>query len=345
MTASLHQVRITVSSALTGEDLATISASPTDSVLQLRQGIARQLGLSGTELQLTHGLGSDARLMPETGTLASIGLRDDDKVFLVRNHIPSLSVVAQTQTAFDKQLRGPFVRVSEDGLYAEHVDPSGEEMGGIVFCATPIHSVADEAYFEVRVESTRMGHQDGLVLGFCSKLPASLDELPELAEGLPSSWSYGYDGCARVDGIEGMLPIAWNPKHLHIGDRVGLLAQADRPPLLFINRETRYSLPGRVHMGEPLHAFVDLLGNTQAVSLVSHARPPPLRPTAPNAARAVDEDQLRLFNGVSLQRSSITGGAAAAVVGSLGFAFFGPLPALGLAAGAAFVATQNDSTQ
>lgn len=215
-------------------------------------------------------------------------------VFLLRRPLPTY---AQTQVAFDSKLLGSSIHLTADGTIAEHIGQTGRELGGIVFCSTPIHSCAGEAYFEVCVEGTRTGHQVGIVLGFCNRQPDSQQELPKRADDLPSSWSYGYDGGARTDGIDGVLPIEWNPKHLRTGDCIGLLARSGSPPMLVINRQLTYSLPGRVPMEKPLYAFIDLLGNTRVVSIVPGAKPPSIASQASIPAQVEYEDRSGLALG------------------------------------------------
>jgi len=198
----------------------------------------------------------------------------------VRMGPPSLVTLCQNMprqviSAWDSYLLSPNVRISAGGLAAWHTDPNGDELYGIVFGNAPIPRFAEGAYFEVAVDETRAGEIDGLAIGVTTLLPEAPSEVPQAADVLPNSWSYGYDSSAKVKGSDILLPIDWNPVKLRPGDSIGLLIPSDGRPLLFINgNPVPCKLPGHVPVDCALYGFVDLIGATRAVTLLPEARPP-----------------------------------------------------------------------
>eukprot|EP00928_Gymnodinium_smaydae_P099482 TRINITY_DN9508_c0_g1_i2.p1 TRINITY_DN9508_c0_g1~~TRINITY_DN9508_c0_g1_i2.p1 ORF type:complete len:238 (+),score=40.02 TRINITY_DN9508_c0_g1_i2:537-1250(+) len=215
--------------------------------------------MAPAELQLLQA----AKPLPEHETLAALGLRDGSSLFLLRQPMPR----------FDPRLAGACVRVN--GLSAESIDPEGDQLKGVVLCDRPLQRLAGGVrYFEVQIDKVRTGHQDGLAIGVTSMPPKSADEIPVMSCDLPASWSYGYDGSASVDGCPDMLPISWNPKHLRAGEKVGLLIAANGELELFLNRSSVAKLPGSAPPEDNLTAFVDIIGNTLAVSMLPESNPP-----------------------------------------------------------------------
>lgn len=183
--------------------------------------------------------------------------------------------LACTLASFNPHLAGPMVTVSPDGLTARHKEPSGDMLHGVVFGDAPLPSWHGRLFFEVRIEETCTGHEDGLTIGVTTELPSASRPPYEVAAEVPSSWSLGYFGAARVDGCTEWLPIAWNPSLLRVGDRIGLLILPGEEMQVLQNGHVAVRLSCAVPRDTPLYAFVDLLGNTSAVSLNPAGAPPP----------------------------------------------------------------------
>lgn len=172
-------------------------------------------------------------------------------------------------------LTSPSVEVSEDGLRAESV---GEDTdAGLVFCNSPLVMMKRCAYFEVRIEKTCTGCDDGLVLGLTTEIPENISSL-QGGDQVPYSWTVGYDGRAFFKDASTDDPVTidatWCGKDLLVGDSVGLLLKYTGELIIFKNGERVAQLQESVAPEEPVYPFVDLLGNTMAVSLVPDALPP-----------------------------------------------------------------------
>jgi len=185
---------------------------------------------------------------------------------------------AQPPQYFDHRLLGPSTEVSEEGTSARHMDSTGEELGGVVFCGSPIAMFPEGAYFEVRVDEVRDDQEDGLVVGVTLSAPEPFQELPKVGDGVLNSWSVGFDGMANQCGslIEdaNMTEIDWCGRSLKVGDRVGFFVNRGGEAFVIENGSPKAQLPGKLPMNVPLYPFFDLLGNTIKVTLVKDARPP-----------------------------------------------------------------------
>lgn len=176
---------------------------------------------------------------------------------------------------FDAQVVSRYVAVSEGGLHARHTQPDGAVMCGVIFGTGPVPSFPEGRYFEVRLEEQQPGMEDGLVIGVTTAVPRALDVTYEVAEGVPSSWSFGYDGQAHLDGEDDMQPIGFEPQLLRAGDRVGLLVDPRGEAVVYVNGSIVATVPCRIPASVAVYPIVDLLGAAVAVSLVATATPPP----------------------------------------------------------------------
>mmetsp|Transcript_41724 Transcript_41724/g.78023 ORF Transcript_41724/g.78023 Transcript_41724/m.78023 type:complete len:473 (-) Transcript_41724:158-1576(-) len=176
--------------------------------------------------------------------------------------------------SFHPRLVSRQVQLSAMGMVARHMDPSGDEMEGVIYTKDPIPVFPEGAYFEVQIRALRSGEEDAIAIGVTPALPSPYDDPVEIAEAVPRSWSMGYDGRAHIDGNANMIPIPWDGRHLRVDDRVGILVTSRGEAWILENGEPKASLPARVPTGVPLYAFVDLLGNTLGVSIPIGFAPP-----------------------------------------------------------------------
>jgi len=136
----------------------------------------------------------------------------------------------------------------------------------------------------VRVEMARAGDDDGLVIGVTTFDPLTAIEIYEVANMVPDSWSLGYDGSAQIDDEEDMRDISWQPNLLKKGDTVGLLVRSDGLVLYQNGVQVEEVKCGNSPAGKPLYPMIDLLGGTDAVSLILGATPPEVTGVTPSPA-------------------------------------------------------------
>mmetsp|Transcript_50088 Transcript_50088/g.141159 ORF Transcript_50088/g.141159 Transcript_50088/m.141159 type:complete len:476 (+) Transcript_50088:67-1494(+) len=184
----------------------------------------------------------------------------------------SLVEAAQPPAVFHMQLAGTGVKVAKDGLSVRHKDPTGKDLNGMAFLNVPIPVFEDGAYFEVCVDEVCEGNMDGLTMGVTTAMPDMMEEGHSTADEVPNSWSMGFDGQACVNGR--LTEIDWRPRNLKVGDHVGFLVLGDGAAWIVQNGAQVARLPATLPMDQPLHAFVDLMGNTTKVSLIQAAVPP-----------------------------------------------------------------------
>lgn len=185
---------------------------------------------------------------------------------------------------FSASLATDAISLSEDLCSVSSSDGEAGDSFGLAFCSSPLTFIDEKAYFEVMIEDTCTGNEDGFVLGVTTKLPSSVEYVPAMADVLPNSWSIGYDGqaCWYEGDASEMTPVDWNPRDLEVGDRVGFLIDSRGDVVVSVNGEEVTDLPGGVTVNKPLFAFVNLLGNTRAVRIISDALPPTDKPGASN---------------------------------------------------------------
>lgn len=128
--------------------------------------------------------------------------------------------------------------------------------------------------FEVVVQRCRAESTDGLAIGFCSVCPSSWpDDLPDSADELDAClWLVGYGGemCERLEASSQWKTCRWSSSDLAPGDtlRVSMLLHGR----LEVRVNSALVCVANVNYdanGPPLYGVVDLLGNVDAVMLVS----------------------------------------------------------------------------
>eukprot|EP00439_Symbiodinium_sp_Y106_P030723 s2626_g3.t1 len=169
--------------------------------------------------------------------------------------------------SFAASLASSFVRISEDGLTAEHMDPNGPALQGVVFGSTRIPTFSAGAYFEVLVQKANLDEEDGLTLGVTTALPQEIPEPFVTADDVPNSYCFGFDGKAVLPDSDDPIDTGWNPKDVRVGDRVGLLVTPQGEGQVFRNGEAKVSGVLGLPVGVPLFPIVDLLGSAVSVSL------------------------------------------------------------------------------
>merc|ERR1712151_195085 len=120
------------------------------------------------------------------------------------------------------------------------------------------------------------GWADGVTLGVTTSKPDP-DKKPETALDLDDGFSIGYFGGVKVPSTEDIQPVSWSPATLNPGDRIGLLITRGGEACVVLNGTVTERLEDWP-TEEKLYAFVDLLGNAQAISLNLAAHPPSLEP-------------------------------------------------------------------
>merc|ERR1712046_340785 len=124
----------------------------------------------------------------------------------------------------------------------------------------------------VRMETVKLGEEDGLVIGITSINPSTFNDPFMVAEEVPSSWSFGYDG--RMFKLDVEEEITWNPAKLAKDDHVGLLLTPTGAAHVYVNGHVVVDTPLDIPKGSNLYGFIDLLGSATSVSLVASALPP-----------------------------------------------------------------------
>lgn len=118
--------------------------------------------------------------------------------------------------------------------------------------------------------------------------PEEVGEIPHTLDVLRGSWLLGYDGQMWSASRGDWEYVEFHPADLTPGDRLGVLIALDPPPepeeeeegedygriFLFLNGEFLVEGPGGIPLHADLWACVDLIGNTDGVSLLPHAELP-----------------------------------------------------------------------
>jgi hypothetical protein len=133
-------------------------------------------------------------------------------------------------------------------------------------------------YFEVRISSLVEG-VGGLALGVTNTPPITVTQAPSKAEEIPSTITIGYAGRVYLNGSERVLN--WNPGHLQIGQRLGLLITDDGKGDLIVFEDQKPvviidgSALSRAGITDaPLYPVVELFGRTAGVTLCPRANIP-----------------------------------------------------------------------
>lgn len=194
---------------------------------------------------------------------------------------------------FDKSRASPTLTVSLDGLSVRRSRGAKcTHQCGVAFGDAPLPRFGvngDESYFEVYVDETCDGSEKGLVLGVTTVLLEHWQEQPDIAVDVASAWSLGYEGLACLCNRSDFMTIPWRPKGLHVGDRVGLWVSASGEIKVYVNDKAKARTLGPISQDTPLYGFVDLLGNTVAVSLRPGVSPPGVSTLARFNAKLISE--------------------------------------------------------
>jgi hypothetical protein len=144
-------------------------------------------------------------------------------------------------------------------------------------------------YFEVRISGIVEGVVGGLAIGVTHTPPITVTQAPSKAEEVPGTVTVGYAGSVYLNGYERAL--AWNPGHLQIGQRLGLLITDDGKGdlIVFEDQKPVAVIDGRA-LSEagirdaPLYPVVELFGATSGVTLCPRASVPARPWTLPETA-------------------------------------------------------------
>lgn len=213
---------------------------------------------------------------------------------------PATPAAPAAQVGFHATKHGRFVTLSSDGLYAKHVAPFEDDMFGGVLGNIPLVKEPSGHYFEVKIEEATTGMPDGLAIGVTTVNPTTLKHVPEILDGLGQAWLVGFDGI--MYDANDFSEVDWYPSELRIGDRVGVLVTPEGQLQIFVNGKWRLDGPKNVDISRPLFLALDLIGNTEAVSLVPQARCPAAAGGGGNRASANPKTGLRGFHRQSLGR-------------------------------------------
>jgi len=170
-----------------------------------------------------------------------------------------------------------YVSVSADGLYARHLDDTGELMHGVVLSSRPLECGRAGLYFEVELVENRMEDApDGLTIGVTATEPAAIHAVPQTAERIPQTWVVGYDGQMWDPEATMLSQVEWDPRTLCEGDVIGVLITSSEGELLiFRNGDACCPGPRGIPVGStPLFAVVDILGAARAIRWRTCVEPP-----------------------------------------------------------------------
>jgi hypothetical protein len=166
---------------------------------------------------------------------------------------------------------GSNVDIDEDGQTASFIGKEKTALHAYVVTEEPPLLEADQGYgFEVLIKKVRTGQEDGLAIGFTATPPDMWpEELPETADLIEQSFLVGYNGEMYDGGTENWTPCPWSPAHLSEGDRVGVQVSQEGKFFVVVNQKVVFSTSIPIQAdGPPLFGVVDLLGNTDAVTLL-----------------------------------------------------------------------------
>eukprot|EP00927_Polykrikos_kofoidii_P000376 TRINITY_DN10135_c0_g3_i2.p1 TRINITY_DN10135_c0_g3~~TRINITY_DN10135_c0_g3_i2.p1 ORF type:complete len:498 (+),score=65.03 TRINITY_DN10135_c0_g3_i2:225-1718(+) len=173
---------------------------------------------------------------------------------------------AQIRTEWESWPLSKNVKLSHDRRVASYTaSDKTSECGFVATTVAPL--VRDSHAFEVRITKVRSGEHDGLAVGFTSTPPNAWPrELPNTADCFASTWLVGYDGQFWNGHKREWSDCSWNSAELRVGDRVGVKVSCDGAFVVSVNRVTVWQ--AQIHVTTPLFGVVDLIGNTDEVTLV-----------------------------------------------------------------------------
>jgi len=270
--------RVAASGSLTGAmaDTAARALWAESTHGPLSQGSSDMLKACGTEIHDTFA----KSVLPKTATLGIC-----EWLCLPQQH-PSLAppVVMRPQYEHPEATESErlwacgceYVSVSADGLYARHLDDTGELMHGVVLSSKPLECGRAGLYFEVELVEKREEAPDGLTVGVTATEPAAIHSLPQTAERIPHTWVVGYDGQMWDPEATMLSQVEWDPRALCEGDVIGVLVTLSEGELLiFRNGVACCPGPRGIPVGsKPLFAVIDLLGFARAIRWRTSVEPP-----------------------------------------------------------------------
>eukprot|EP00913_Durusdinium_trenchii_P017035 g16020.t1 len=183
--------------------------------------------------------------------------------------------------AFYAPLLSKQMQLSKDGNSVRHKDETGQQLYGIAVGSSPLAPLPGGRYFEVRVDKVRKGMSDGLALGFTLVPPSELagEELHEVSDTLPESWTAGYDGFYRSVNYadNDQTTLTWNPSSLQVNDRVGALLTRAGQFMILVNGKVVVRVSDDFPLAdvEAFYPVVDLLGRVFQVTMTLDVVPPP----------------------------------------------------------------------
>ncbi|CAK9034337.1 unnamed protein product [Durusdinium trenchii] len=183
--------------------------------------------------------------------------------------------------AFYAPLLSKQMQLSKDGNSVRHKDETGQQLYGIAVGSSPLAPLPGGRYFEVRVDKVRKGMSDGLALGFTLVPPSELagEELHEVSDTLPESWTAGYDGFYRSVNYadNDQTTLTWNPSSLQVNDRVGALLTRAGQFMILVNGKVVVRVSDDFPLAdvEAFYPVVDLLGRVCQVTMTLDVVPPP----------------------------------------------------------------------
>jgi len=214
-------------------------------------------------------LGSDPWQPGGCGILSAIGLEHDRELHL------------------DPLWRSHNLRLSPDRSSATI---RGQRFGGFAVSSEVLSRKPHGRWFEVIIEEVDNScGTSGLGIGVseCTSRDAALSlarmkSSEQVLEGyayelLPKSWLLGYDGRAKICGLDRsfqeyeMPQGSWHPEQLQQGDVVGLLVTCEGHMMLFVNEQLRcFVRDSGIPWKGQMCAVVDLDGCTRSIHLVGN---------------------------------------------------------------------------
>jgi len=164
------------------------------------------------------------------------------------------------------------IELSKDCRTAWFSGPDKSAGYGFAITARPARRNG-KFHFEICIQKARSGEVDGLAIGFTTTPPKQLPrELPESADCLGGNvWLVGYDGQfwdSTVGEDGSWRDCSFFPAQLVRGDCVAVKVDFYGKLEVAVNGETHFSTRIQATGSKALYGIVELLGNTDKVTLV-----------------------------------------------------------------------------
>lgn len=186
----------------------------------------------------------------------------------------------------------PNVRISDTGTCAVFRTKATEQknqMHGYVATSQPVtYNSKRGAYFEVMIAAQRSGLEDGLAIGFTATPPSKWPkmDLPPTADGIDSSWLVGFGGDFWDGSPETpeWRDTTFNASQLKEGDVVGIACSPECKLRVYVNGARVLTVkPQSITPNAELYGLVDLIGNTDGVTLLPQRKQKPKSTTEETA--------------------------------------------------------------